>query len=207
MTIKDDRRLYIHYYFNIDRAGEDEKTFDRQLIQWNQELLENRCIKANASFYEKYFTIAQTPKRGIKVEVNADRVAHTKRYYGFFALMSNQKMDAITALQVYRNKDVVEKAFGNLKERLNMRRLLVSSEQSLEGKLFVAFIALILLSYIKKQMHERHLFKTYTLGTLLDKLDVIECFEAPGKKLRVGEMVEKQMKLYQDLEVNVPSSL
>ena len=49
--------------------------------------------------------------------------------------------------------DFTEKAFGNLKERLNMRRTLVSSEQSLDGKLFVEFIALIYLSHIKKHMH------------------------------------------------------
>ncbi len=43
-------------------------------------------------------------------------------------------MDAFTALHLYRMKDVVEKAFGNIKERLNMRRLLVSSEKELDGK-------------------------------------------------------------------------
>ena len=100
-------------------------------------------------------------------------------------------MDAVTALEIYRNKDVVEKAFGNLKERLNMRRTLVSSEQSLDGKLFTEFIALIYLSYIKKQMQEENLFKKYTLQSALDKLDVIECFEVSGQKLRVGEVLEK----------------
>jgi len=48
----------------------------------------------------------------------------------------------------------VEKAFGNLKERLNMRRTTVSSDNALEGKLFVQFLALIYLSYIKKQMSD-----------------------------------------------------
>jgi transposase len=42
-------------------------------------------------------------------------------------------MDAVTALEIYRNKDVVEKAFGNLKERLNIHRNLVSSEKSHQG--------------------------------------------------------------------------
>jgi transposase len=116
-------------------------------------------------------------------------------------------MDAITALELYRNKDVVEKAFGNLKERLNMRRTLVSSEQSLEGKLFVEFVALIYLSYIKKRMQDTDLFKSYTLQGVLDKLDVIECFEIPGQKLRVGELLEKQIEIYRCLNVEPPSSL
>jgi transposase len=116
-------------------------------------------------------------------------------------------MDAITALELYHNKDVIEKAFGNLKELLNMRRTLVSSEQSLEGKLFVQFVALIYLSYIKKQMQVSGLFKNYTLQGALDKLDVIECFEAPGQKLRVGELLQKQYDLYEGLDIIPPTSL
>ena len=88
-----------------------------------------------------------------------------------------------------------------------MRRALVSSEQSLEGKLFVQFVALIYLSYIKKQIQVKGLLKDYTLPSLLDKFDVIECFEQPGKSLRVGEMLEKQKQLYYDLGVNPPTSL
>ena len=116
-------------------------------------------------------------------------------------------MDAVTALELYRNKDVVEKAFGNLKERLNTRRTLVSSEQSLDGKLFVQFVALIYLSYLKKQMQDKDLFKNYTLPGMLDKLDVIECFEQPGKSLKVGEILDKQVQLYHDLGVDPHSSL
>jgi transposase len=116
-------------------------------------------------------------------------------------------MDAITALEIYRNKDVVEKAFGNLKERLNMRLTLVSSEQSLNGKLFTEFIALIYLSYIKKQMQKNNLFKDYTMQGVLDKLDVIECFERPGQSLRIGEILEKQKQLYHDLGIEPPASL
>jgi transposase len=122
-----------------------------------------------------------------------EAVRKAKRYYGFFGLLTNETL--------------VEKAFGNLKERLNMCRTLVSSEQSLDGKLFVEFVALIYLSYIKKQMQETDLFKSYTLQSALDKLDVIECFEEPGQILRVGEILEKQKQIYESLGVSPPSSL
>lgn len=75
--------------------------------------------------------------------------------YGYFALISNEIKDPIKALETYRNKDLVEKAFGNLKERLNMRRTVMSSDSALEGKLFVQFIALIYLSYIKSRCRNR----------------------------------------------------
>ena len=88
-----------------------------------------------------------------------------------------------------------------------MRRLLVSSEQSLDGKLFVQFVALIYLSYIKKAMQKNNLFGKYTLQGLLDQFDVIECFCRPGKNLRLGEITKKQQKLYEILGVVPPSSL
>ena len=62
-----------------------------------------------------------------------------KRNYGYFSLLSNSIKDPLEALEIYRSKDLIEKAFGNLKERLNMRRTSVSSDESLDGKLFVQF--------------------------------------------------------------------
>jgi len=74
---------------------------------------------------------------------------------GYFAWLSNEVKDPFEALSLYRSKDIVEKAFGNRKERLNFRRLPISSELSLNGKLFVEFIALIYLSYVK----QKHLYQ------------------------------------------------
>ena len=201
------KRIYIHYYYNIDKAAEDEKSFDRKLMALRRELESGHRIPEHEKQYKKYFDVKTTPKRGTKATIRQEIVNKNKRYYGFFALISNDTMDAITALEIYRNKDIVEKGFGNLKERLNMRRTLVSSERSLKGKLFVEFVALIYLSYIKKQMQKKKLFKNYTLQSVIDKLDIIECFQHPGHSLRVGEILEKQNQLYLDLGVSPPSSL
>jgi hypothetical protein len=56
-------------------------------------------------------------------------------------------------------------------------------------------------------MQDTDLFKSYTLQSALDKLDVIECFEEPGHKLRAGEILLKQMEIYECLGVSPPSSL
>ncbi len=44
-----------------------------------------------------------------------------------------------------------------------------------------------------------------TLQELLDDLDVIECFEQPGRKPHIGEMTKKQMDLYTKLGIEVPT--
>lgn len=204
-VILEKRRIYLHIYFNIDKYAEDETSFDRKLIAMRNELLNGKRNPEHETFYRKYFEIKETPVRGVQITVKDDAVRKTKRYYGYFTLLSNEKMDAMTALQLYRNKDIVEKAFGNIKDRLNLRRLLVSSEKSLDGKLFVGFIALIYLAYIKKRMHETGMFQKYTFQTLLDKIDMIECFENPGYELRVGEVLSKQKQIYEALGINPPA--
>jgi len=202
--VKKKKRIYLHYYYNIEKAADDRKVFDNRLIEYKNEIISQKPIKEHQSFYDRYFIVKDTPKRGISIEVNTDEVDKTTKYYGYFVLLTNEKMNATKALQLYRNKDVIEKAFGNLKDRLSMRRMLVSSEHSLNGKLFVEFIALILLSYIKKQMQVKNLYKNYTLQTLLDRVDVIELFEYPQTKPRVGEVLEKQKEIYEAMEIEIP---
>ena len=142
-----------------------------------------------------------------KVIAKQDTIDQAQKDYGFFALISNEINEPIKALEIYRNKDLIEKGFGNLKERLNMRRTTVSSDSALEGKLFVQFIALIYLSYIKKQMSDHCLYKKFTMQELLDELDIIECFEQPGNKIRIGEITKKQEELYHMFGVKPPTTL
>ncbi len=72
--------------------------------------------------------IKETPVRGRQVYYKEDEIKAARRYLGYFALITNEKMHAFTALHLYRMKVIVEKAFGNIKDRLNMRRLLAKSE-------------------------------------------------------------------------------
>jgi hypothetical protein len=206
-AITADRRMYLHLYYSPERALEDEKAFNNRMADWQEELESSQRHPDHEKQYARYFEVKSTPVRGTKVVAKEEALAEAKRYFGYFALLSNEIKDAVEALEIYRNKDLVEKAFDNLKERLNLRRVAVSSEQSLDGKLFVQFIALIFLSHITKKMQENKLFKDYTLQEILDELDVIEYFEVPGQQLHVGEMTKRQMDLYTKLGVTPPASL
>ncbi len=199
--------MYLHLYYSPEKALENEKSFNNRMTVWQKELETGQRHPDNEKYYAKYFEVKSTPVRGTKVIAKEEAIAGAKRNYGYFVLLSNEVKDAVKALEIYRNKDLVEKAFHNLKERLNLRRTAVSSEQSLDGKLFVQFIALVFLSYIKKKMQDNNLFKNYTTQEILDEFDVIECFEVPGHQLQVGEITKHQMELYTKLGVTSPVSL
>jgi transposase len=126
---------------------------------------------------------------------------------GYFVLLSNDIKDPATALRIYRKKDMVEKVFDNLKERLEMRRTTVHSDQTLQGKFFLQFLALIYVSYIRKCMSDNNLYQNYTMQTLIDSLDVIERFEYEEQHPYYSEITEKQRKLYANFGAEPPNTL
>lgn len=201
------RRMYVHYYYNDQHAADDKNRFNLLLDTLENELVSGHRNPEHEKLYTKYFHVKQTPKRGIQITPKDDAITDAIKNCGYFVLLSNGVKDTEKALEIYRCKDLVEKAFGNLKERLGMRRMSVSSEESLEGKLFVQFIALIYMFYIKKAMDTKGLFKNYTMQELLDEFDIIERFQHPGTKSWFGEITKKQTDLYLSLGVVPPSSI
>ena len=203
-TVTVRHRVYIHVYYNPELALEDELRLNARISELKSELESGKPARQNKNLYDKYFVTRKT-RGGLSVKLRQEVYDEEKRLYGFFALMSNDVKDARTALRIYRNKDVVEKAFGNYKERLNGRRMLVSSDLSLAGKLFVQFVALIILSYINKHMSDNDMYKKYTTSSLLDELETIECYKCSDGKPRLGEILEKQREIFRCMGVDEPS--
>jgi len=198
--------MYVHIYFDTIKALEDEHRFTKLIYQLNSELMTGNLEKGHEALYAHYFEVKTTPVRGQKVAAKNDAVADAKKNFGYFALIGNDTIDASKALALYRNKDVVEKAFDNVKDRLDMKRMNVSSDLSLDGKLFVEFIALIFISYLHKAMLDAHLYTKYTMHELLDEFEVFERFEREGYAPQLGEMTKKQLELYGTLGFSPPKS-
>ena len=97
-AISEKRRMYLHLYYNIDKGAEDERNFDNKIAKCYQELMSGEKKEGHEKDYQMYFDIKKTPKRGIQVTVKKDAVLEVKRYFGYFALASNEKMAAFTAL-------------------------------------------------------------------------------------------------------------
>lgn len=205
--VKEERRMYLHIYFDTLRAIDDERKFTKMIYQLNGELMASNRKKEHESLYAKYFNVKTTPVRGQKVAAKENEIADARKNFGFFALIGNEAIDASKALQVYRNKDLVEKAFDNIKDRLNMKRMNVSSDLSLDGKLFVEFIALIFISYLHKAMLDARLYTKYTMNELLDDLEVIERFDRQGYAPQLGEITDKQRELFEQLNFKPPNTL
>ena len=74
--------------------------------------------------------------------------------FRFFVIVTSKKMSAQEALDIYRNRDSVEKIFRMLKSGLEYDTFRVHSQSSLEGKTHVVFIAGIVRNHIYQKLKE-----------------------------------------------------
>jgi transposase len=203
--IAEKRRMYLHIYYNDQLATDEKLRFNKMLDSLEEDLLTGQRKEGREKLYGKYYQITETPVRGVKIEAKQSAIDEARKNFGFFVLLSNDVKDPVEALRIYRSKDLIEKSFSDLKDRLSMRRTSVSSEENLEGKLFIQFVGLIYLSYVKQAMDRHGLFKNYTMQEVFDELDVIEKYQQPGSASYYGEITSKQKTLYERLGARHPA--
>jgi hypothetical protein len=192
------KRAYLHLYYLPERVAKDEEEMGQLLSCLFGELQSGNRKEGHEALYERYFKRI----RGGSY-VGRDEVIKAERErFGYFALLSNDAtLTARGALTVYRNKDMIEKAFGDIKERLDFRTPKVENSETLRGKLCAVFVSLILASELRRRMDEAKLYGRYTLQGLLDELEAIERYECEGHRPRVLTVTKKQRELYEALNV------
>lgn len=195
------RRCYLHLYYNAKAQAEAKDQFNADLLTYHQELESGKTNGKHQEAYDTFFIITHTPKRGMKVAYNMEAInQHIKRYSGFQALLSTSVKDPIEALRIYRDKDVVEKSFDDLKNQLDMKRLRMHGSKATDGRLFVQFIALILMSGLRKEMRKSTLIKNYTVRELLKEMETLTKITYSG---RYGHILTELTKPQQDILKNL----
>lgn len=204
--IRTEKRIYVHLYYSEHLAIEDEIAFSKRLDRLEEEVLTNKRVPSHEKKYETYFNIRQNSSRKTTLTLQQDAIEKRQRDFGYFSLISNDIKDPIEALETYQGRTMIESTFSNLKERLNLRGTAASYEQNLEGKLFVQFVAYIFIAAIDKTMREKDLYRTHTMTSLLDTLDMVEQYQRPGEPSHVGEVTEEQENLYAQFGFASPAS-
>jgi transposase len=195
------KRVYVHTYFNNRKHAKEQEDFLKMLLKWEKELKENSLLKSNEKKYKKYFTTRKT-KNGISVKRKENAIVESLKNKGFLVILTNNIKSAEQALEVYRNKDVVEKAFDNIKNELDLERLRIHSDKAMDGRIFIAFISLIMQSHIHKVMKENNLYKKYTIEKLIMELKKIKIFELSNGKKMISEISKKQRDILKAFNIS-----
>lgn len=190
------KRTYVHVYYNSHAAAAAFDKFTEELLTYKDELESGQFVKNHEEFYKRYFIIKETPKRGRKVRYDNEAVQkHRNRYSGFFVLLSNATKDAMEALQIYRNKDVVENCFDDLKNQIDMKRLRVHKSFSMDSRLFVQFLALIFISALREKIRSIKELENYTVRELLEEMDTLTKITYSGRYGSIISEVTKKQRI------------
>ena len=151
------RRLYVHVYYCADKQAKRELAFRKELIDLKTQVEEGTAefTKPAQRKIQKYLVCSRKGRGGqLKIGFNDHAIAEAKKYFGYFALVSNQAMDAFVALENYRLREKIEELFAVQKGGLDGARPRTWYPDNLRGRQFVQFVALGYHCFLMKKIKE-----------------------------------------------------
>ena len=123
---------------------------------------------------------------------------------GYFIVAGRKsEIDKCWLLDDYRNKDMIEKIFDVLKNEMDGSRLRVHSDTTVQGKLFVKFIALILYMKMSRTMKENKLFDKLTIKEVLLELRKIKKTFIDENTTILNEITKKQRQILECFKLDI----
>ncbi len=171
---KKNHRSWLHIFYNAELAACDFDRFTRKLINCRKKLLSGTPAEDFDENLLHHLIIKKTPKLGLRVEFNEEKIQNSrKKYCGFFCILSNKIKTADEALRIYRDKDVVENCFDDLKNHMDMKRIRVHTAPSMDGRLFLQFLALIYVSSIRIEIKKDEKLKYFTVRKVMEEMETL----------------------------------
>lgn len=175
------RKCYVHIYFSTDDAENEFSLFLSLLEECHNELRNNIFVEEHKEFYEKYFIVNETSS-GRTVEKNGESIMRYNDVAGFLVLISNTIKSPVKALEYYLRKDHVQSNFEDLRNEKDRGCLKLYLDANYEGRLFIQFLSLILVSEIRGMMKSNALLKGLRYSDVMHEMGNIRKISIPGFK-------------------------
>jgi hypothetical protein len=147
------RRLYVHVYYSPDNDAKKELAFRKDLLELKAQIEDGAVefTKSAQRKIDKYLVCAKKGRDGqMKVAFNDEAIAEAKKYFGYFALVSNQTMDTFAALENYRLREKIEELFAVQKGGLDGAKPRTWYPDNLRGRQFAQFVSLCYHCFLTK---------------------------------------------------------
>ena len=197
IAVEDERyafRSNIHLFYSNNKIADEERIFKAKLARWENDLREGKSPKGA----EKYFHVKVNSKhKSIEVIRNHDAIDEKTRNLGYFLMMTTDlKKTPEEILDIYRRKDVIEKCFDELKNDLDMKRLQVHSEETMDGKMFIAFIGLILKTFVHNKLKDYlDANRSTSFAQVFDELRMIKAVKTKDGMVLRNPLTKKQRSI------------
>lgn len=192
-------------FYNPEKAMKDKNELFGYVTRLARLAKEDPDNEKLAKTYAKYLKINRPRKnsKDVVVSIREDEVAWELETTGWFVLLSNYMDDPQSAYDIYRMKDAVEKSFMRYKQNLGLKRLRVHSDERVQNKVFVAFVALIISSAIHGIMKKKELYKHMTFDKLFMTLAKLKSATINGKAI-LRPITKEQTEIFKAFGVRLP---
>ena len=166
---------YLHAYHDRERAELDQDAFSQDLKAYYKSLVAGTAQGREQGFYDQFFTVRDFPKRGLSVRYRDEAIrAYKHNAGGWLVLLTNYLADAEAALELYRKSVFVEKSFENLRNASDIKSLRLYAPEAVSRRIFLQFIALALVSYLKSFIKEGEAGRNYRLQEFFSELKSVQ---------------------------------
>ena len=198
-------KVFAHAYYNARKAQGIREDLYAHVATLRERAMKEPDKCAGKAEYEKYLIIrrSENTDTGYTVSLREDAVEAQMETAGWLVVISNFISDAKEAIKIYHDKDIVEKGFNRLKNSLDMGRIRVHSETSMQNKVFVGFIALILLSGIHNVMVDKKIYGKMTMKKLIMVLSRLKLQIVNGSRI-LFPVTKEQRFIYESFDICVP---
>lgn len=201
----DKHRLHTHIYYHAVKALKlrEELYAHVTVLKDRAQADPEAAMKDESSNQYLIIRKSENTDSGYTVNIREEVVAKELEHAGWLIIVSNDVSDAKEALSIYRKKDVVEKGFLRLKTQLDLGRIRVHRDDSMQNKVFIGFIALILMSHLHKVMLDKNLYKNMTMKKLLLKLSKLRVQHINNQRI-LFPLTKEQKEIFKAFSVQNP---
>ena len=186
-------------------AARDESTLNSYVAKIAQELkTATRLSQSKLKLYSQVFHINENEDDGLRFELKEKHYSEILELCGCFALFCTRKdLSPNEVLDIYRAKDCVEKSFGIFKNDILDERLQVKNQESINGKLFLAFIGLILRKTLENKLRSYLTKSRIGLDSAIARLGDITCRKQNDGWVLTSALSKQQKELVKALDLPI----
>lgn len=162
-------------YYDRKKVSEEEISLNAIIERKKGELKDKKKMPRATKQYTDYFILGKDSEGKFTFKLDCDKIDEMRKYNGYFVLFStNKEITPYIALYNYRDKDVNEKMFFQVKNPMSCDRLHTHEAITADGKVFVTFICTVLRTRIHNQLHEYLQKKSFSMKRIFAKLNNIQ---------------------------------
>jgi transposase len=183
----------MHIYYDPDKAERQRMDLFRTVESLESTLNQlEHLTERQLKHYRAYFNIDMAKDGSFTFKRDYNKIDKVALNNGFFCILTNTGLSNADALTIYRRKDMIEKGFDDLKNHIDMKRMHTHSTATTDGKMFLAFIALIATSEIQSKLGNMMRKRSWSKDAVIAEMEKIKVVSASGGRRQMNPITKTQ---------------